>query len=60
MEKKDYPKIQLLTVEGLLNATERPETPPLEDPFAKAPRAETAEQMPLAAEESGVYNAESN
>jgi Restriction endonuclease len=59
-KKKDYPKIQLLTVDGLLNGTERPETPPLEDPFTKVPRRETAEQIPLAAEDHRSYNLESN
>lgn len=33
---KDYPKIQILTVEGLLDGTERPDTPPQTNPFAKA------------------------
>jgi len=46
-KKKDYPKIQLLTVEGLLSKTERPDTPPLEDPFSKAPRDTTTEQIEL-------------
>jgi hypothetical protein len=45
--KKDYPKIQILTVQGLLDGTERPDTPPLEDPFAKAPMESAAEQLPL-------------
>jgi DNA modification methylase len=35
---KDYPKIQLLTIEGLLNGTERVEAPPQLNPFAKAQR----------------------
>jgi DNA methylase/NACHT-associated inactive restriction endonuclease len=47
--KKDYPRIQILTVQGLLDGTERPDTPPLEDPFAKAPRESTAEQLQLRA-----------
>jgi hypothetical protein len=34
--KTDYPKIQILTIEGLLNGSERLEAPPQEDPFAKA------------------------
>jgi hypothetical protein len=34
--KKDYPKIQILTVEGLLNGTERVDSPPQQNPFAKA------------------------
>jgi hypothetical protein len=33
---KDYPKIQLLTVEGFLNKTERVDAPPQMNPFAKA------------------------
>ena len=33
---KDYPKIQLLTIEGLLNKTERVDAPPQMNPFAKA------------------------
>ena len=37
--RKDYPKIQILTIDGLLRGTERPDTPPLEDPFAKAAKA---------------------
>jgi site-specific DNA-methyltransferase (adenine-specific) len=35
---KDYPKIQLLTIEGLLNGKERVEAPPQMNPFAKAQR----------------------
>lgn len=46
-KKRDYPKIQILTIGGLLNRTERPDTPPLEDPFAKAPRTDTTEQYNL-------------
>ncbi len=34
--QKDYPKIQLLTIEGLLNETERVDAPPQGNPFAKA------------------------
>jgi adenine specific DNA methylase Mod len=34
--KKDYPKIQILTIEGLLDGTERVDSPPQENPFAKA------------------------
>jgi DNA methylase/Restriction endonuclease len=60
-KKNDYPKIQLLTVEGLLAGTERPNTPPLEDPFAKAPRTDSAEQIPLAAAEPlADYDPDSN
>jgi site-specific DNA-methyltransferase (adenine-specific) len=35
---KDYPKIQILTIEGLLIGKERVEAPPQLNPFAKAPR----------------------
>ena len=42
---KDYPKIQLLTVEGLLNGTERVEAPPQLNPFAKAQREATQEEQ---------------
>jgi hypothetical protein len=59
-KKKDYPKIQILTAEGLLNGTERPNTPPLEDPFARAPRVDSAEQLPLAAEGLADYEPDSN
>jgi len=34
--KKDYPKIQILTIEGLLSGKERVDSPPQENPFAKA------------------------
>jgi DNA modification methylase len=36
--QKDYPKIQLLTIEGLLNETQRVDAPPQMNPFAKAQR----------------------
>jgi hypothetical protein len=42
---KDYPKIQLLTVEGLLNGTERVEAPPQLNPFAKAQREAVREKQ---------------
>jgi hypothetical protein len=35
---KDYPRIQVLTVEGLLNGTERVDAPPQLNPFAMAAR----------------------
>jgi hypothetical protein len=35
---KDYPKIQILTIEGLLSGKERVEAPPQVNPFAKAQR----------------------
>src|ERR1019366_7644590 len=34
--KTDYPKIQILTIEGLLSGKERVEAPPQMNPFAKA------------------------
>jgi hypothetical protein len=42
---KDYPKIQLLTIEGLLNRTERVDAPPQMNPFAKAQREGKAEKQ---------------
>ena len=42
---KDYPKIQILTVEGLLSGQERVETPPQTNPFAKAQREAKREQQ---------------
>ena len=33
---KDFPKIQILTIEGILSGTERVEAPPQINPFAKA------------------------
>jgi hypothetical protein len=33
---KDFPKIQILTIEGLLSGKERVEAPPQMNPFAKA------------------------
>ncbi len=38
---KDYPRIQVLTVEGLLNCTERIDAPPQLNPFAMAAREAT-------------------
>ena len=35
---KDYPRIQILTVEGLLDGTERIDAPPQINPFAMAAR----------------------
>jgi site-specific DNA-methyltransferase (adenine-specific) len=40
-EEKSYPKIQILTVEGLMNKTERLDAPPLARTFAKAEREAT-------------------
>jgi DNA modification methylase len=42
---KDYPKIQLLTIEGLLNGTERVQAPPQLNPFAKAQREALREKQ---------------
>jgi site-specific DNA-methyltransferase (adenine-specific) len=42
---KDYPKIQLLTIEGLINGTERVEAPPQSNPFAKAQREAKPEKQ---------------
>ncbi len=36
--QKEYPKIQILTVTGLLDGTERLEAQPQANPFAKAER----------------------
>ena len=44
--KTDYPKIQILTIRQLLDGAE-PNTPPLQDPFAKAPPAAVMGQMEL-------------
>jgi hypothetical protein len=42
---KDYPRIQILTVEGLLNRTERIDAPPQLDPFAMAARESTTHKQ---------------
>src|SRR6266436_4605700 len=42
---KDYPRIQILTVEGLLNGTERIDAPPQINPFAMAARESTREKQ---------------
>jgi DNA modification methylase len=42
---KDYPKIQILTVEGLLGGQERVEAPPQLNPFTKARREAKPEQQ---------------
>ena len=46
---KDYPKIQILTIEGLLNGKDRADVPPQDNPFAKAGRevGEQPKQKPL-------------
>jgi len=46
--EKDYPKIQILTIEGLLDGSERVDAPPQMNPFAKAqlePRPENQVEM---------------
>jgi hypothetical protein len=43
--EKEYPKIQILTVEGLLNGSECLEAPPQANPFAKAEREAKAEKQ---------------
>jgi len=42
---KDYPKIQILTIEGLISGKERVEAPPQLNPFAKAQREGKAEKQ---------------
>jgi site-specific DNA-methyltransferase (adenine-specific) len=42
---KDYPRIQILTVEGLLNGTERVDAPPQINPFAMAARESAREKQ---------------
>ena len=42
---KDYPRIQLLTVEGLLNGAERVDAPPQINPFAMAARESTTHRQ---------------
>ena len=42
---KDYPKIQILTAEGLLDGTERIDAPPQINPFAMAAREATAHKQ---------------
>jgi site-specific DNA-methyltransferase (adenine-specific) len=42
---KDYPKIQILTIEGLLSGKERVEAPPQMNPFAKAQREAKPEKQ---------------
>ena len=42
---KDYPKIQILTIEGLFNNTERVDAPPQMNPFAKAQREAKPEKQ---------------
>ncbi len=42
---KDYPRIQILTVEGMLNETERIDAPPQLNPFAMAARESAREKQ---------------
>ena len=42
---KDYPRIQILTVESLLNGTERIDAPPQINPFAMAARESSREKQ---------------
>ncbi|PYK41286.1 MAG: hypothetical protein DME60_04195 [Verrucomicrobia bacterium] len=42
---KDYPRIQIVTVEGLLNGTEHIEAPPQINPFAMAARESAREKQ---------------
>jgi site-specific DNA-methyltransferase (adenine-specific) len=42
---KDYPRIQILTVEGLLNGTEHIDAPPQINPFAMAARESAREKQ---------------
>jgi hypothetical protein len=43
---KDYPKVQILTIEGLMNGTERVESPSQSNPFAKAQRESKNRNQP--------------
>ncbi len=42
---RDYPKIQILTIEGLMNKTEKIDAPPQMPPFAKAKRETKSEKQ---------------
>jgi len=42
---KDYPRIQILNVEGLLNGNERVDAPPQINPFAMAARESAREKQ---------------
>jgi hypothetical protein len=42
---KDYPKIQFLTIEGLLSGNARVNAPPQMNPFAKAQREAKPEKQ---------------
>jgi hypothetical protein len=43
--EKDYPRIQILTVEGLLNSAERVDAPPQLNPFAMPVRESAREKQ---------------
>lgn len=42
---KDYPRLQILTIEGLLRGTERIDAPPQLNPFAMAARESTPHEQ---------------
>jgi hypothetical protein len=42
---KDYPRLQILTIEGLLSGTERIDAPPQLNPFAMAARESTPHEQ---------------
>jgi hypothetical protein len=44
-DRKDYPRIQIFTVEGLPNGTERIDAPPQLNPFAMAVRESAREKQ---------------
>ena len=54
--KTDYPKIQILTIEGLLNGSERLEAPPQEDPIAKAGKETIAGKHLSGKQTDLIYN----
>jgi len=45
-DTKSYPKIQILTVESLINKTQRVDAPPQANSFAKALREGIREKQP--------------
>ena len=44
-DHRSYPRIQILTIEGLMNKTERVDAPPQENPFARAQREAKPEKQ---------------
>jgi hypothetical protein len=46
LRDKDFPKVQILAIEGLLSGTERVEPPLQMNPFAKPQRESKVEQQP--------------